>query len=127
MISLVASQHMESEMKKVFGLALVSAAALSLAACSGAAKDETAEAADAVVTDIENVADESSAMMENAGDAMADKADAAADKADAMMGDADEKAGAAIDKAADKAKAVTGDAMESAGDAMKKAGEEVKN
>ena len=66
-------------MKKLTALALVSAAALGLAACSQNAQNETSEAANAIGTDISNTAEAGANSVDNALDAAGNMMDSTAE------------------------------------------------
>ena len=109
----------ESHMKKTIALVTVLAATMSLAACSPKAANETAEAGNAMMSD----------MNATTADAM-NTVDAATDNAMGAIGNATENATGAIantaDTAADKMKAATGDAMSAAGNKMEAVGDAMK-
>jgi hypothetical protein len=109
----------EATMKKTIALAAVLAASMALTAC-GKKADETAGAANAMMSDANATMGEAM----NTVDAATDNAMGAAGNTMDAMGNT---AGNAMGTAADKMKAATGDAMstvgnkvEAAGDAMKK-------
>ena len=91
-------------MKKLTAPALVSAAALGLAACSQNARNETSEAANAVGTDIGNTAEAGANSVDNA-------LDAAGNSMDAMAANST--------NATDNAANATGNALIDAGNAVK--------
>jgi hypothetical protein len=105
----------ESHMKKSITFAAVTALAIGLAACSPKAKDESAEAANAMMSD----------MNATAADAI-NSVDAATDNAMGSIGNAADAAGNKVESAADKMKAATGAAMETAGNEVSEAGADVK-
>ena len=106
-------------MKKTIALVTVLAATVGLAACSPKAQNETAEAGNAMMSDV------------NATTADAvNSVDAATDNAMGAVAGAADNASAKIansaDSAAAKMKAATGEAMTDAGNHMKAAGDDVK-
>lgn len=96
-------------MKKSILASMILAGSLGLAACSEPARDESAEAANAVATDVEMTTDE----------ALSD-IDAATDNALANVEAAADEAGATLENGADAT-------VDAAGNALVEAGEEVKN
>jgi hypothetical protein len=105
----------ESHMKKLITFAAVTALAIGVAACSPKAKDESGEAANAMMSDINATA----------ADAV-NSVDAATDNAMGSIGSAADAAGNKVESAADKMKAATGAAMEKAGNEVSEAGADVK-
>jgi len=88
--------------------AAVLAGAATLAACTSTTKNETAEAANAMATDMNATAS-----------AAVNSIDAATDNAMADVSNAADAAGNKIETAADKMKAAAGNAMTDAGNTMK--------
>jgi hypothetical protein len=105
----------EANMKKTIALAAVLAASMALSACGKKAADETAGAANAMMSD-------ANATM---GEAM-NTVDAATDNAMGAVANTADAAGNTMGSAADKMKAATGDAMSTAGNTMEAAGDAMK-
>ncbi len=95
-------------MKRIATVALIATAA-ALAACSPSAQNETAEAGNAIGSDI-------SATTENAINDVDAATDSALGSAEATM----DNAGQSIENSTDRAAAATGEALTDAGNAMKK-------
>lgn len=102
-------------MKKTIALVAVLAASMGLAACSPKAANETAEAGNAMMSDVNATT----------ADAM-NTVDAATDNAMGAIENTADAAGNKIESAADKMKAATGDAMSTAGNKMEAAGDAMK-
>jgi predicted small lipoprotein YifL len=114
-VALAVFLEREVHMKKTIALAAVLAASMALTACGKKAADETAEAANAVMSDVNATAT----------DAM-NTVDAATDNAMGAVANTADAAGNKIESAADKMKAATGDAMSTAGNKMEAAGDAMK-
>jgi ABC-type glycerol-3-phosphate transport system substrate-binding protein len=96
-------------MKKSIVVSMMLAASLGVAACSETAQDESAEAANAVATDVETTTEE------------------AVDSIDAATDNALDATAAAADNAGDAVANGAAAAANATGDALIEAGEEVKN
>jgi ElaB/YqjD/DUF883 family membrane-anchored ribosome-binding protein len=124
-------------MKKALILALTGAAALSLAACSENAQQQTEQAADAIGSDVkattQNASDDVEAATakalnsaENAMDKAGDKLDRAGDRAAAHADRAGENIDRGLDHAGDKIERGADNARQATGNALVRAGEDVR-
>ena len=97
---------------------LAAAATLGLAACSPAARDETAEAGNAIAADASATTANAVSDVDAATDRALDSAGASMDNAGASMEAGAERTGAAIENGADRAADATGRTLRDAGNAV---------
>ena len=113
-------------MKKTIALVTVLTVAMGLAACSPKAQNETAEAGNAVLSDVNATAAGAVDTVDAATDNAIDAPENSMDRMGTAADNAADKAARAAGTAADRMKAATGEAMTDTGNAMKAAGEDVK-